>query len=193
MQVVVKRLRFAQKFGAEYYAVRNGGIPHGASYLFGIADGHGRPYHDERRLAPAGAYGAVNIAEHRLDGGAIEEIELRIVIRRHGDNDDVRRGISLPAVRNGAEGQRARTRPCLGKEFFNVIVMYRRNERIELVYLFLYNVHDSDGVLCRKQHGKRKPDVAHAGYGYTAGEGFGVYRDHADTSLDLVDLAQSIL
>ena len=145
-------------FRAEDDVVR---VEHGANVL-GVAD-RDRRLDDDRRLDRSLRRRFLDQRDHGLDRRAVEEVLLRIIVGRRGDDDVIRIAVRSFAVGRGGQAQFPLAFSGFGKELFDIFVLNRGKEAIQLFDLFGNNVDRGHVVVLRKQNRQRQTDIAGAG------------------------------
>ena len=97
--------------------------------------------------------------DHLLHVGGVEVVAHRVVVRRCGDDHEVRVGVGLPAVQCGGEVQR-----LLGKIPLYVLVLDGRLPAGEHLHLLRDDVHGGHVMVLGQQRGYAQSHVARAGY-----------------------------
>ena len=145
IKVVIQRHGFAQEFRTEHDAVRLILRPHllRITHRDGRLDDHhgiiGRSHH---------------LFDHRLHSGAVEEILLRVVVGRCGNDDEVGGSIGGGAVGRRLQAQHPGSRFRLGQILLDVLILDRGDETVDFVHLLRDDVNGGDPVVLCQENGQ---------------------------------------
>ncbi len=114
VQVVVERLALAQELGAE----EDPAVAQPLAKARGVADGDGR-LDDDPGVRVHRAHGG----DGGLDGARVEEVPVRVVVRRRGDDGVVGARVGLGHVDGGVQVELALPRLGLRKEALDLVVL----------------------------------------------------------------------
>ena len=131
VQVVIESLALAQELGAEDDAA----IAHLLAQARRVAYGDGRL--DDN---PCGGVHRADGADCGLHRTRVEEVAVRVVVRRRRHNGVVHAAIRLGSVYSYVKVEILRTRLRLGQESFNLVILNRGDELPELLDLLGYDV-----------------------------------------------------
>ena len=122
----------------------------------GVADGHGALDHHHG----VGVH-LQHQFDHLLHVRRVEEILLRVVVGRSGDDDEFGVTVGRAAVQRSGQGQR-----LLREVLLDVLVLDGRDAAVDLLDLLRDHVHGNDVVVLREERGDGEADVAGTGDGY---------------------------
>ena len=154
MQVVVERLALAQELRAE----EDLAVAQPLAQARGISDGDGR-LDDDPGVRVHRAHGG----DGGLDGGSVEEVPVRVVVRRRGDDGVVGARVGLGHVDGGVQVELALPRLGLRQEALDLVVLDGRLVVVDLLDLLGHDVQRVDFVVLREQDGEGQADVAGTG------------------------------
>ena len=154
MQVVVERLALAQELRAE----EDLAVAQPLAKASGVADGDGG-LDDDPGVRVHRAHGG----DGGLDGGSVEEVPVRVVVRRRGDNGVVGVRVGLGHVHGGVQVELALPRLGLSQEALDLVVLDGRYVVVDLLDLLGHDVQRVHLVVLREQDGEGQADVAGTG------------------------------
>lgn len=154
VQVVVERLALAKELRAE----EDLAIAQPLAKARGVADGDGR-LDDDPGVRVHGANGG----DGGLDGARVEEVPVRVIVRRRRDHGVVGARICLGHVDGGVQVELALPRLGLRQEALDLVVLDGRYVAVDLLDLLGDDVKRVDLVVLREQDGEGQADVAGTG------------------------------
>ena len=154
MQVVVERLALAQELRAE----EDLAVAQPLAKARGVADGDGG-LDDDPGVRVHRAHGG----DGGLDGGSVEEVPVRVVVRRRGDDGVVGVRVGLGHVHGGVQVELALPRLGLSQEALDLVVLDGRYVVVDLLDLLGHDVQRVHLVVLREQDGEGQADVAGTG------------------------------
>ena len=154
VQVVVEGLALAQELGAE----EDLAVAQPLAQARGVADGDGR-LDDDPGVRVHGANGG----DGGLDGARVEEVPVRVIVRRRRDHGVVGARICLGHVDGGVQVEFALPRLGLRQEALDLVVLDGRHVAVDLLDLLGDDVKRVDLVVLREQDGEGQADVAGTG------------------------------
>lgn len=154
MQVVVERLALAQELRAE----EDLAVAQPLAKARGVADGDGG-LDDDPGVRVHRAHGG----DGGLDGGSVEEVPVRVVVRRRGDDGVVGARVGLGHVHGGVQVELALPRLGLCQEALDLVVLDGRLVVVDLLDLLGHDVQRVHLVVLREQDGEGQADVAGTG------------------------------
>ena len=154
MQVVVERLALAQELGAE----EDLGVAQPLAQARGVAHGD-RRLDDDPGVLVHRAHGG----NGGLDGAGVEEVPIRVIVRRRGDDGVVGARIGLGHVHGGVQVELALPRLGLRQEALDLVVLDGRYVVVNLLDLLGHDVQRMDLVVLRQKNGERKAHIAGTG------------------------------
>ena len=154
MQVVVESLALAQELRAE----EDLAVAQPLAQARGVADGD-RGLDDDPGVRVHRAHGG----DGGLDGGSVEEVPVRVVVRRRGDDGVVGVRVGLGHVHGGVQVELALPRLGLSQEALDLVVLDGRYVVVDLLDLLGHDVQRVHLVVLREQDGEGQADVAGTG------------------------------
>ena len=154
VQVVVERLALAQELGAE----EDLAVAQPLAKARGVADGDGRLDDD-----PGVRVHRANGGDGGLDGARVEEVPVRVIVRRRRDHGVVGARICLDHVDGGVQVELALPRLGLRQEALDLVVLDGRYVAVDLLDLLGDDVKRVHLVVLREQDGEGQADVAGTG------------------------------
>ena len=154
VQVVVERLALAQELWAE----EDLAVAQPLAKPRGVA-------HGDRRLDddPGVRVHRANGGDGGLDGGSVEEVPVRVVVGRRGDDGVVGARICLGHVDRGVQVELALPRLCFRQESLDLVVLDGRHIVVDLLDLLGHDVQSMHLIVLREQDGEGQADVAGTG------------------------------
>lgn len=154
VQVVVERPALAQELGAE----EDLAVAQPLAKARGVADGDGR-LDDDPGVRVHRAHGG----DGGLDGARVEEVPVRVIVRRRRDDGVVGARVGLGHVHGGVQVELALPRLGLREEALDLVVLDGRYVAVDLLDLLGDDVQSVHLVVLREQDGEGQADVAGTG------------------------------
>lgn len=154
VQVVVEGLALAQELGAE----EDLAVAQPLAKARGVADGD-RRLDDDPSVRVYRAHGG----DGGLDGARVEEVPVRVIVRRRRDDGVVGARVGLGHVDGGVQVELALPRLGLRKEALDLVILDGRYVAVDLLDLLGHDVQCVHLVVLREQDGEGQADVAGTG------------------------------
>lgn len=154
VQIVVERLALAKELGAEEDLL----VTEPLAQARGVADGDGR-LDDDPGVRVHRAHGG----DGRLDRRCVEEVPIRVIVSRRGDDGVVGARVGIGHVHGGVQVELALPRLGLRQEALDLVVLDGRLVVVDLLGLLGHDVQRVDLVVLREQDGEGQADVAGTG------------------------------